>query len=675
MMNGSPSTQAHFFQAGGALPPDSPSYVIREADQRLLELVLAGEYCNVLAARQLGKSSLIVRTHNRLRERGIGSTVVDLSSIGTAQVTAEQWYYSLIHKIARGLGIQIDERQWWQERSPFGRAQRFTEFMRQVVLNEITGQVVIFIDEIDATQDLGFTDDLFAAIRAMYNGRASDPEYKRLTFVLSGMVQPADLIQDRRLTPYNIGRTLDLEDFDPQNARTLLPGLKIAYPDQAERILERVLYWTEGHPYLTQKLCAELVSSENEKWTDDRVDLLVAHLFFREGQIREENNLQRIDQYIRTSSLRAVMLGIYRDILAGKQVQDEERSLAKSQLKLSGLVKSTPAGVLKIRNRIYERVFDLGWAGVREAEPEPAPRPPSSPWWPKAVIPLVVVAILIGIGLPLYNHIVRPKPTFTPTSGVVMVPTDTPVPTHTMTSMPTATPTGTTVLPTDTPVPLTNTPVPLTNTPVPPTDTPIPPTNTPAPPTSTPIPPTNTPVPPTDTPAPPRPTPVLTPLPDPSITARTWASIFALPDKNSEELGSIAPGEQVTVHGRTAPTQSGYWLYVHQEREDRTGYAWGPFFEWSTLELIQVAPNSFCDPQGNKRAGLRVEVRGGDGRYTFYWDDQVIPSIESEGGDSYLVHWPWGAWANVGTLKVTSGDGQRRTWGSDLFVGEPSCMS
>ena len=60
------SAPQEFFVAGGTLWREAPSYVHRPADDELLGLALNGEYCNVLAARQMGKSSLMVRTADRL---------------------------------------------------------------------------------------------------------------------------------------------------------------------------------------------------------------------------------------------------------------------------------------------------------------------------------------------------------------------------------------------------------------------------------------------------------------------------------------------------------------------------------------------------------------------------------------------------------------------------------
>jgi hypothetical protein len=167
-----------FFVAGGTLRPDSPSYVDRLADEELFNLALHGGYCYVLTARQMGKSSLMIRTARRLMALQISSVIIDLTTMGT-DINIDQWYLGIITQLKRRLKLSIDPAGWWNERSGLGHVQRFTDFLRDVVLAEISGQVVIFIDEIDTTLNLPFSDDFFAAIRFAYNARAGDQAFER----------------------------------------------------------------------------------------------------------------------------------------------------------------------------------------------------------------------------------------------------------------------------------------------------------------------------------------------------------------------------------------------------------------------------------------------------------------------------------------------------------------
>lgn len=243
-------------QAGGGI------YISREADEELLRLCRAGEFCYVLTPRQMGKSSLMVATMERLAAEGIRSVEIDLTEMGSklSELTAEQWYLGLTDCIVDQLDLAVDYIAWWDERTHLGLTQRLSQFLRQGVLEQVSEPVVIFIDEIDSTLNLDFTDDFFAAIRACYNARARDPVLKRLSFVLLGVATPSDLISDPQRTPFNIGRRMDLTDFTSREAIPLAAGLSLP-PGEAGQILTWILDWTGGHPYLTQRLCAAAATS------------------------------------------------------------------------------------------------------------------------------------------------------------------------------------------------------------------------------------------------------------------------------------------------------------------------------------------------------------------------------------------------------------------------------
>jgi hypothetical protein len=162
--------------------------------------------------------------------------------------------------------------------------------LREEVLARIPGRIVIFLDEIDAVRSLPFsTDEGFAGIRECYNRRTQDPAFERLTFCLLGVATPSDLIRDTRLTPFNIGRRIELTDFGEVEAAPLGAGLGRKEPE-GRRLLERVLYWTGGHPYLTQRLC-RAVAEEPSVSESAGVDRLCHELFLSPRAWEQDDNL------------------------------------------------------------------------------------------------------------------------------------------------------------------------------------------------------------------------------------------------------------------------------------------------------------------------------------------------------------------------------------------------
>jgi len=351
---------SEFFVVGGDISPGNPSYVKRPADDKLPQLSQAGEFCYVLATRQIGKSSLRIRTAHRLEGWGIRTVQIDLNRIGT-KVTTEQWYFGIFSFFLKELGLSIDLEDWWTKSTNFSPVNRFTNFLCEVVLTEIESPIVIFIDEIDATLKLDFTDDFFAAIRSIYNARSENPEFRRLTFVLLGVATPSDLIKDPDRTPFNIGQGIDLSDFGKEDIHIFQQGLEQFRPEQRQIILDRVFYWTNGHPYLTQKLCQQAaVQFVDEAWTEARIDALVQKLFFSEEAIRHETNLQFIRDSITRTPRRAQLLTLYRKVYQGKKIPEDVRSSDQNYLKLFGLVRAEH-GFLQVRNEIYRQAFDLEW--------------------------------------------------------------------------------------------------------------------------------------------------------------------------------------------------------------------------------------------------------------------------------------------------------------------------
>ncbi len=330
------------FQDGGALLADSPVYIERHADRQAQNHLLQMEYITIVEPRQQGKTSLINRLTGQFQSQSYLFPYVDFTTLDKTNETA--WYASLSDWLLRQIKIIPKA-----NRPPLpANGNSWRDFLADLaeLIEAASLNLVIALDEVGNVPEAWAT-DFFSVIRSVYNSRQSMPCFRHLTFIVAGAYNPKELIKDPHISNFNVDHRISLTDFNLSQVEQLAVLLP---PDtEASEVAAYVHYWTNGQPFLCQRL-GRILAEQGKPVTVQAVDEAVHH-FIQE----DTNHLSRIQKHLADEPelLDYARLTITEKSKFSPGVNDWQFKLAH----IIGLISADEEGRCRIRNRIYAEAF------------------------------------------------------------------------------------------------------------------------------------------------------------------------------------------------------------------------------------------------------------------------------------------------------------------------------
>ncbi len=334
-------------------------YVHRDADRQVSNLIKdMGRPGYVLVSRQMGKTNLLLNAKRGLETTDDVFVYVDLSN---PFANPKESFENIID-----LAIETNEEKFKDAKEQILERRKILKDMPphkqhvnelRILLKAIKGNLVIILDEIDALTKTSYSDQIFAQIRSIYFSRVNFEELSRLTYLLSGVIEPTEIIKDSKISPFNIGQKIFLNDFSKEefNSFLLKAGLTID-----EETAERIFYWTNGNPRMTWDVCSEVENIAKKGDVDSsQIDKLVAEIYlstFDKPPIDTIRELVKQDREIRNALT---------DIenTRGKGISDK----IKSKLYLAGII-NYEENKVQVKNNVIRSCLNKDWLHSLEIE-------------------------------------------------------------------------------------------------------------------------------------------------------------------------------------------------------------------------------------------------------------------------------------------------------------------
>lgn len=330
-------------------------YVERGADAQLRRVIDdMGRPAYVLVARQMGKTNLLLHAKRSYQRPEDLFVYLDVSN---PLETVSEFFNSIIDamidtgRISDELASEIYN---YRRSNPSMAAHRVHEMELRKVLASISGKVVIFLDEVDALGSRQYSDQVFAYIRSVYfAARTNFPSFNRLSYVLSGVAEPSELIKNKEISPFNIGQKIYLDDFTKDEFSRFCEKAELNLDADVK---DQVYAWTSGNPRMSWDLLSQLQNSylENNVVTAATVDAAVRALYLESYDVPPVDHIRKLVE--KDGELQSALISIH----FGKA--QAVASHVVNKLYLAGIAKlNSDTGVLELRNRIISESLSVNW--------------------------------------------------------------------------------------------------------------------------------------------------------------------------------------------------------------------------------------------------------------------------------------------------------------------------
>lgn len=338
-----------------AIIPDE-IYVQRDADRQLAEVIARmSKPAYISVARQMGKTNLLLHTKRKLEDEKNRFVYIDITNQFNSAQDCFRYIIDQVIDANEDIPEFIEASKVIKLNRPAiseNPTKEYQDGLREV-LKRFKGNLIIFLDEVDALRKYDFSDEIFAQIRKTYFVRVTYSVFNRLTYVLSGVIDPERLIKNKDNSPFNISIPIYLGDFSKSEFDELVQKSQIEISPQVKQY---IYDWLQGNPRMSYDVLSQLedLFLSGIELTRSHVDSVIQKIYLEDYKHPPIDHIRDIVK--RYTDIRRAVLKIKKG--ESNELTDE----IKNKLYLYGIIGvRTKKDILTIKNKVIDEALSFKW--------------------------------------------------------------------------------------------------------------------------------------------------------------------------------------------------------------------------------------------------------------------------------------------------------------------------
>ena len=342
------------YNTNGPLNPVLHEKILVDRDElgKCLSLLKNSDcYLAIAGPRQFGKTTLLYQIQHNLPSSKYGVAYIDFENMGDYDKTK---FYSVVSSnIWKNLRPALENVQKEYSTHKVIDQDGFIKFLIYVSEHAPKFQKIFFLlDEVGGMpREIAWTSFLPSLRSIFHIGRSSSKDRKacsRLRFVFAGSTDLLTYVKHNSPI-YNVCERVDVNEFNKDQVLKLVRNLTVYNEDQQKEIAKIVFDWTEGHPYLTQKILSIVDENKINMSNGSNSEKEINKLIESKILLGQDKNLSHLIKTLESKpDFKKIVYPIYKKEVNKKDVQYKEELLTEGLIKINA-----ESHFLEPRNKVY----------------------------------------------------------------------------------------------------------------------------------------------------------------------------------------------------------------------------------------------------------------------------------------------------------------------------------